>query len=973
MAGISEKAASTKRRFSFHIHLVSVMILMLITSGLVIGTLNYFHTSDIVAENQARALEQVGRATVSELEGVMFPAQNFVHSLAAMNLTMAQLNNSQRSWLPMLYSSLSQQRGLSAVYMGYANGDFYLVRPLDTLEKRQQVSAPIGSVVLVTKIVNGYSSNVFYDNELRPLRDQIDRNYQLDPRERPWYKLAINSPSIVATDPYVFYTTKEVGVTFAHANKQRNMVVGADLTLASVSKSLGKNKLSESSLLVMFNSDYSVLAHQQASWIADNLQVTEEEVILPRLDKQNLGVLSQFSDHSGAVDGGSFIINGEHEDWIGQIIELTLEVNADRENVKIDKLFLGLASPEDEILMDARAARDQSVVFSIFIVLVSIPIAWYVSRLVAKPLRELMNQNEAIMAFDFDATKQVNSVVLEVHQLSRITEQLKKTIKQFSDVSTMLGEEDNFGRLLDKSVQEMQTILDMEQGAIWLKNDQLFELQTKALEGMQLPQTFTYADTLTQPLVKYLLDTTTSSTTKFTSLDYQGKPLNLVVSPLINRENKLVGMIATFSHHQANVSPRVLSFIDALSSVVTIAIENRHLIESQKNLLESFIKLTAGAIDAKSPYTGGHCQRVPELTKMLANAAVEQQHGVFADFSMNEAQWEELYIASWLHDCGKVTTPEYVVDKATKLETIYDRIHEVRMRFEVLKRDAQLSYWQQVAGGLPEQEQESLQAQLEQQLATLDEEFAFVAKSNIGGEFMGAEDIERLHQIGLRTWQRTIDDSLGLSHMELDRRASQSTHLPATEKLLDDKPEHIIYRREDEKIDADNPWGFKLKVPEYKYNRGELYNLSIARGTLSEEERYKINDHIVQTIIMLEKLPFPHHLRRVPEIAGGHHEKMDGTGYPKQLTKEQMPTTARMMAVADIFEALTAVDRPYKKGKSLSQSLKIMRFMCDDKHIDADIFRLFLHSGIYLEYAKAFLKPEQIDEIDINDYLPDQA
>jgi HD-GYP domain-containing protein (c-di-GMP phosphodiesterase class II) len=749
------------------------------------------------------------------------------------------------------------------------------------------------------------------------------------------------------------------------------MVVGADITLASVSSSLHKNLISPSSLLVLFNKDFSVLAHQRPDWIAEHIKFDDEQVILPRLDSQDFGVISRLAEYSQNHQV-NFTIEGEHEDWIGQLVEIKLNTDSG-EAAPIEGLHLGLVSPEDEVLTDARFARDQSILYSLLIILLSIPVAWYVARLVATPLQELMKQNEAIMAFDFDATKQVHSVVLEVHQLSRITEQLKKTIKQFADVSTMLGEEDNFERLLKKSVQEMQTIVGMEYGAIWLKQDQQFVLQTKPAKDFLLPTAFSYSDTLSQPLVQHLLDGTTSPTTKFVQFEYQEQTLAMVVAPLINQEQKLVGMSAAFSFQQRKVMPRVLSFIDALSSLVTVAIENRHLIETQKNLLEAFIRLTAGAIDAKSPYTGGHCQRVPELTKMLASAAVEQQQGVFADFSMSEAQWEELYIASWLHDCGKVTTPEYVVDKATKLETIYDRIHEIRTRFEVLKRDAQLDYWQQIAKGASAEQQQQLQQQLEQTLQQLDEEFSFVAKANIGGEFMEPQDIQRLQQIGQRTWQRTLDDRLGLSHMELDRRNEPPRSLPVTEFLLADKPEHIIHRREDEKISDDNPWGFKLNVPEFKYNRGELYNLSIARGTLTEEERYKINDHIVQTIIMLDKLPFPDHLKGVPQIAGGHHEKMDGSGYPKQLTKEQMPITARMMAIADIFEALTAVDRPYKEGKSLSQSLKIMRFMCDDQHIDADIFALFLNSGIYLDYAKAYLKPEQIDEVDVNDYLPQNA
>jgi len=944
------------------------MIIMLFSSGLVIGTINYLHISDMVAQNQARALDQVGRATVAELESVIFPAQHFVSSLAAMNLTIKQLQQDQQSWLPMLYATLRQQRGLSAIYMGYQNGDFYLVRALDSAEKKALVQAPEGAVLLVSQVINGLSQQLFFDQQLQPIIDDIQRDYRLDPRQRPWFKLAMQQPTmVVATAPYVFYTTKQVGVTFARANTQANMVVGADITLASVSSSLHKNLISPSSLLVLFNKDFSVLAHQRPDWIAEHIKFDNEQVILPRLDSQDFGVISRLAEYSQNHQV-NFTIEGEHEDWIGQLVEIKLNTDSG-EAAPIEGLHLGLVSPEDEVLTDARFARDQSILYSLLIILLSIPVAWYVARLVATPLQELMKQNEAIMAFDFDATKQVHSVVLEVHQLSRITEQLKKTIKQFADVSTMLGEEDNFERLLKKSVQEMQTIVGMEYGAIWLKQDQQFVLQTKPAKDFLLPTAFSYSDTLSQPLVQHLLDGTTSPTTKFVQFKYQEQTLAMVVAPLINQEQKLVGMSAAFSFQQRKVMPRVLSFIDALSSLVTVAIENRHLIETQKNLLEAFIRLTAGAIDAKSPYTGGHCQRVPELTKMLASAAVEQQQGVFANFSMSEAQWEELYIASWLHDCGKVTTPEYVVDKATKLETIYDRIHEIRTRFEVLKRDAQLDYWQQIAKGASAEQQQ----QLEQTLQQLDEEFAFVAKANIGGEFMEPQDIQRLQQIGQRTWQRTLDDRLGLSHMELDRRNEPPRSLPVTEFLLADKPEHIIHRREDEKISDDNPWGFKLNVPEFKYNRGELYNLSIARGTLTEEERYKINDHIVQTIIMLDKLPFPDHLKGVPQIAGGHHEKMDGSGYPKQLTKEQMPITARMMAIADIFEALTAVDRPYKEGKSLSQSLKIMRFMCDDQHIDADIFALFLNSGIYLDYAKAYLKPEQIDEVDINDYLPHNA
>jgi hypothetical protein len=377
--------------------------------------------------------------------------------------------------------------------------------------------------------------------------------------------------------------------------------------------------------------------------------------------------------------------------------------------------------------------------------------------------------------------------------------------------------------------------------------------------------------------------------------------------------------------------------------------------------------LLAGAIDAKSPYTGGHCQRVPALTLMLAQAAEASQHPAFSSYQPTEEEWETLHIAAWLHDCGKVTTPEYVVDKATKLETLNDRIHEIRTRFEVLKRDAWINYWQALALGGDEQQLGQLR---NAQLTDLDNDFAFIARINLGGEAMAEADLQRLRTIAQRTWTRTLDDRLGVSWEEKQRQErTPAAALPVTESLLADKPEHLFERADAELIPADNPWGFKLDVPQYKYNRGELYNLSITRGTLTREERYIINHHMVQTILMLSHLPFPGHLKNVPEIAGGHHEKMDGNGYPKRLKREEMSLPARMMAIADIFEALTAADRPYKKAKTLSEALGIMATMCRDAHIDPELFGLFIEDEIYLRYANRFLQPQQIDAVDAGSLL----
>jgi HD-GYP domain-containing protein (c-di-GMP phosphodiesterase class II) len=467
-----------------------------------------------------------------------------------------------------------------------------------------------------------------------------------------------------------------------------------------------------------------------------------------------------------------------------------------------------------------------------------------------------------------------------------------------------------------------------------------------------------------------------SGTKKFDKgTGYRSK--SFLTVPLKNNAGEVIGVIQLLNAQDPEsgeitpFSKEVQPIIEALASQAAIALDNQMLLQAQRDLLDAFIELIASAIDAKSPYTGGHCQRVPELTMMMAEAASESDDPRFADFHMDEEQRYELHIGAWLHDCGKVTTPEYVVDKSTKLETIYNRIHEIRMRFEVLKRDAVIEYYKQlVEGKRPEAE---LKQELEARWAKLDDDYAFIAEANVGGEFMAPEKVDRVKEIAAMKWTRTLDDRLGLSHEEEKRKArTPAAELPVEEYLLADKEEHIVYRETDNSTEY-MKYGFRLDVPEHMYNFGEVYNLSIGRGTLTAEERFKINDHIVQTIIMLEQLPFPKNLAKVPEYAGGHHETMIGTGYPKKLKKQHMSLPARMMAIADIFEALTAADRPYKKAKKLSEAIKIMGFMNKDQHIDPDLFELFLKSGAYKKYAEQYLLPEQIDEVDIEQYLPKAA
>ncbi|MBN3561492.1 HD domain-containing phosphohydrolase [Aliamphritea spongicola] len=418
------------------------------------------------------------------------------------------------------------------------------------------------------------------------------------------------------------------------------------------------------------------------------------------------------------------------------------------------------------------------------------------------------------------------------------------------------------------------------------------------------------------------------------------------------------------------VDTRIKEIWQLSNSVLDMSKDIKKHQQDQNDFIEAFIRLTAQAIDDKSPYTAGHCNRVPELGLMLAKAAEDSNKGKFRKFRFaNDNERREFRIAAWLHDCGKITTPEFIVDKGTKLEANYNRIHEVRTRFEVLWRDAEIEYLKTLQKN-PESESIAA-AKLQQQQNRLQEEFRFIASANVGGEFISDEKVERIKAISQQTWMRHFDDRLGLGPLEEMNRPATEQSLPVAEPLLADRPEHIIKR--DREMQFDPKFNIKMDVPEHLYNQGEIYNLSIGRGTLNAEDRFKINEHVISGIKILEALPFPEELSKVPRYATTHHETLKGTGYPRKLTAEDLSIPERILVIADIFEALTAADRPYKKAKPLSVAVDIMYKMALDEHVDMELFLLFLESGTYLQYAKKFLPDEQIDPVDLRKYLEQAA
>ncbi len=535
---------------------------------------------------------------------------------------------------------------------------------------------------------------------------------------------------------------------------------------------------------------------------------------------------------------------------------------------------------------------------------------------------------------------------------------LFRRLDQLNEIGAALSLEKNLNALLEKILLAVKTITRADGGTLYLVegegSDQVLRFEIMRTASLDVAM----GGTTGNPIPFYPVhlfrngDPNTSMVAAFAALtgqtvnvadayteegfDFSGtrafdqktgyRSKSFLTVPMKNHEGEIIGVLQLINCQDAATgeivpfSPSDQRLSESLASQAAIALTNRALINQLENLFESFINMINEAIDEKSPYTGGHCQRVPQLTMMLAEAVDDTGEGPLADFAMTEKDRYELRIAGLLHDCGKITTPVHVVDKATKLETIFDRINLVDTRFELLRRDAEIDALTKKlelarAPGLDEITRRdrtyAIDEELRETLRQVEEDRKFLRRCNIGAESMSKEEQDRVHQIGL-------------SYKWRDPGGNTANF------LTDD----------------------------------ELKNLTISRGTLTQEEREIINHHIVSTIKMLEALPWPKHLRNVPEYAGGHHERMDGKGYPRGLTRDQMSVQARVMGIADIFEALTAKDRPYKRGKTLTESLEILGRFKQNGHVDPDLFDVFVREKVYLRYAEAYLDPDQIDVVD---------
>jgi HD-GYP domain-containing protein (c-di-GMP phosphodiesterase class II) len=980
----------------------SAAALVLVLTGVYLFTV--FGKFQTTAEGNAlEKFELIAQRASDNLLHLLDAQGRRVVSMAGADLPglLASGSVSRTDVLAVLRDSVTQSPEIYGEFYGLPNGDFLqavAVRNDPLIVKA--LNAPEGTQVATRQTRLGSDGQRteswrFY-NSRNELLGERSGPTTYDPTQRPWYQGAQKVDGAYTSEPYLFSSTQRGGLTLAAKTPSGQGVLGFDIQLDTLGHFLESLDTSPNAYVAILDrQNRLVAAHGRGNAAAANALATLSPVAEAGDDR----VAALPTLLAGIGEQKARLVTLQNEPYVLAHATLRTGAGASYEVLSWAPVadFTGLVD----------LARRDILAITALILLVLIPLALLGTRSISRTLGSMAQDSERLRNLDFSAEPhQVNSFLYEIDTLAQAQSVMFRSVKQRAaelelaqaklsrlvETGIELGRETDRDKILKQALFGARDIAHCQAATLYLKTERQtlrFALRTSEdpLPSFELP----LYDEAGQPIHRYVATHTAlsgetvviddiytedrfdlSGTKKF-SEESGMRVVSMLCVPLKPGEGKVIGLIQMMNAldpvtgEAIPFDADIVSFVDALAAQAAVAIENRNLLEAQQALMDSMIQIIAGAIDTKSPYTGGHCERVPELAIMLAEKACEVKEGPLGDFEFRTPdEWREFRIGAWLHDCGKVTTPEYVVDKATKLETIFNRIHEVRMRFEVLLRDAMIERLQAVhERGL---DPAAADATFDARKAQLIDDYAFVAECNLGGEFMAPDKVERLKQIAQNLWVRHFDDRLGLSHEELKRYEREPVQpLPVQEALLSDKAHHIFERPPTKALD--DKYGFRLKVPEHLYNHGEVYNLSIGRGTLTEEERFKINEHIIQTIVMLENMPLPPNLKRVPEYAGTHHETLIGSGYPRKLQAQDLSVPSRIMAIADIFEALTASDRPYKKAKTLSECIKILSFFKKDQHIDPVLFDLFLTSGVYKTYAEKYLLPEQIDEVDVAKFV----
>ena len=992
------------RKIRYHITVVSGVLLIISVMAFTTVTMILSVARDSATEAAENNFEVASLTAMERTVSLLQPAIN----LSSMSVRIPGIDVPPVSEIGIEHPAylfftrmLHDYKAFYSVYIGLSDGSFFqVINASGSSQVKKAHTAPVQTEFILRTIFKKGDYRIqtfsFLDSAGEILKTRTSADFEYDPRLRSWYREAFQYDDAVLSNPYIFNSLKQPGITVSSKIPGGSGVIGVDLTISSLSSFVAEQKISESGGIALYTDDKNKLASSP-------------------------GIKQYFRDEDGIeIDLVSLFL---HPDII---MKNDVLYQSEIWNVAVNKnLVFIAAAPISDFMTGTVVMQNKILLFSFIILIITIPIVVFLSKRLALALQELTADAELVGQMNFDGVLKIKTPIYEFNKLASGFEVMKATIAERTaqlhetlnklemlvDMGIAMSAEFDINKLSEMILSGAKKLTHAEGGSLYLLDEEEKQLDFKIVlnDRLGFSQGGTSSNPVTlHPVQLYDKDgrenhfnvVTHTFFSKKTenipdaydneSYDFSGtrefdelnnyKSVSFLTVPLkLRGSNKVLGalqLINAKNEKTGDIIPfpeSIHGFVEALTSSASVAIQNWTLLERQKRLFDDLVRFVASAIDAKSPYTARHCERVPVIAKMIADAAEKSEEPYFKNFKLNKYQKREFETAAWLHDCGKVTTPEYVVDKATKLETIYNRIHEIRTRFEVLLRDARIEKYEAVIGG---KDPETAEAELIEKEKRLHDDFAYVADCNIGSEYMSDERLAKLNKIASTEWFRYFDDRLGLSWSEAKRHNSLDEGLeeiyPIREFLISDRREHII-ARENWTQESYDKYNFKFEVPEYLYDRGELYNLSVRKGTLTVEERFKIDEHVAQTIIMLEQLPFSEDLKKVSDYAGRHHETPDGTGYPRKLTSDELTIPEKILAVSDIFEALTSVDRPYKKDKTLSEVIDIMYLMKKAGHIDPDIFNLLLTAGVYKKYGKQFLKPEQIDEVDLSKYFSPES
>jgi len=887
------------------------------------------------------------------------------------------------NFLSFMIGALRATPALYSLYVGDTDGTFFQVIATRADKRILDAHKAPNSTEMVVRTITGTTPNrvqqwTYLDSQGKVISRRQEVSFNYVPAERPWFKLAQGATDAVLGDPYTFNSLKEPGVTASIALPGGHKVLGVDLTLRLLQQFIDTQVVSAHGGIMLLDSKKNIMAKS-----------------------------ASFERHPG------WLTKNASYRMAGQTLELVLTAPPEDFEIEFQRMELVL------------------VIATILLVLLLVPVTFLFTKRLTGIMSTLSTDVERVCRMDFSGESPQGSRIREFDTLARGFRAMKDTLaretenlrdaqlklNEIVDAGTALSTMKDADTLCQKIIDTAMKLTNAEGGTLYLYNPRTRQLEFNIMVNKNENLKTHYGGTSPQPIPAFIKPVAlysenggenhhnVSSHTFLTgntinipdayedlSFDFSGtrkfdegnkyRSQSFLNVPLIPLGGDKLGVLQLINAKSADNShyvpfrPDMQSFVEALAASAATALYNNQLIDNLEKLFDAIIDVINSALSRKSPYTGGHCVRVPIIAIELAKVTSAVTEGELAGFTLSKDELKEFQLAAKLHDVGKIATPEYVVDKSTKLETIYNRIHEIRARFEIIYRDAVIKRHETVmADPSAAEKADAALVALKQQL---DEEWSFVGKSNLGGEFLSPDKVELIKTIGARTWMRYFDDRVGLSWEEEERlHEVAKSELPATERLLDDKPIHVFPRKVSfsdlyTSLDAQGNtkvYDFKTPVPPLLYNQGEIYNLCIGRGTLTNEEHFKIKEHVMQTILMLDQLPWPKGQSNVTTIAGEHHETLNGSGYPYQKKAENLSIQSRILTISDIFEALTASDRPYKTPKKLSEAVKVLSFFKKNREIDPQLFDLFLTSGVYKKYAEAYIPEHLRDEVDITQYL----